>query len=48
VGKSNLVALVTKGQLLPSYLPTIGAEFDSKIVTVPGRRTHLLLQLWVS
>ena len=50
VGKSNLFELVTKGQRVTSYLPTIGVEFGCKLITLPGSHppSVMKIQIWVS
>ncbi len=49
VGKSNLFELVTKGQRVTSYQPTIGVEFGNKLLTLPGPHppSAMMLHIWV-
>ena len=43
-GKTCMIRRFTKNQFSPGYLSTIGVEFESKEITVEGKKIQL--QIW--
>ena len=44
VGKTSLIKKYTKNKFSPSYLTTIGVEFESKEMIINGEKIQL--QIW--
>ena len=44
VGKTSLIKKFTKNKFSPSYLTTIGVEFESKEMVVNGEKIQM--QIW--
>ena len=44
VGKTSLIKKYTKNKFSPSYLTTIGVEFESKEMVINGEKIQL--QIW--
>jgi len=46
VGKSNFLLRFIEGRYNKVYQPTIGYDFRSKIITLPGTKQNVKLQFW--
>ena len=46
VGKSNFLLRFIEGRYSSVYQPTIGSDFRSKIITLPGTKQNVKLQFW--
>lgn len=46
VGKSNFLLRFIEGRFSRVYQPTIGSDFRSKIITLPGTKQNVKLQFW--
>ena len=46
VGKSNFLLRFIENRFSRVYQPTIGSDFRSKIITLPGTKQNVKLQFW--